>query len=398
MQDVVASNSLAAELSARLEALERAGLRRVELAMRRGAGATVRVGDRDVVDFSSNDYLGLAADPRLAEAAIEALKGGPTGAAAARLISGTHPLHYQLEQALAAFKRAPAALLFTSGYAANTGAIPALAGPGDTIYSDALNHASLIDACRLSRARVRIFPHADLDALARMLEADPADGGARWIVVEGAYSMDGDLFPLDRLVQLARDYGAFTYVDDAHAVGILGPAGRGAPEHWGVENDVDVVMGTLGKAFGVAGAFVCGPESLREWLLNRSRSFVFSTGSPPALAAAALAALDIITTESERRERLWANARRLKEGLRTLGIELDPELPGHILPVPMGSVEATMRAGSELRQLGFLVGAIRPPSVPEGGSRLRITVSAAHSDEQIDSLLDALETVLPRPR
>jgi 8-amino-7-oxononanoate synthase len=389
--------SLDADLAHRLAELERAGLRRALRAVERRAGAEVAVDGRRATDFSSNDYLGLAADPRIAQAAARALDEAGTGAGAARLISGNHPLHERLEREIAAFKQAPAALLFASGYAANTGAIPALVGRGDAVYSDALNHASLIDGCRLSRAELRVFPHRDLDALDGMLREDAGRFGRRMIVVDGVFSMDGDLFPLDRLVELAREHGAWTYVDDAHGTGVLGPNGRGTAERFGVEDRVDVRMGTLGKALGTAGAFIAGSERLRAWLLNRARPFVFTTGTPPALAAAAIEALRIARDEPWRRERLRENARRLRDGLAALGHDAPGEADGHIVPVLVGGAGETMRIGNVLRERGFLIGAVRPPTVPPGGSRLRITLGAAHTAEQIEGLLDALRTELPAP-
>jgi 8-amino-7-oxononanoate synthase len=391
------ATSLDTDLAGRLAELERAGLRRALRNVERRAGAEVVADGQSAIDFSSNDYLGLAADPRIAQAAANALAEAGTGAGAARLISGNHPLHERLEREIAAFKQAPAALLFPSGYTANTGAIPALVGRGDAVYSDALNHASLIDGCRLSRAEARVFPHGDVDALGRMLRDDAGRFARRMIVVDGMFSMDGDLFPLDRLVELARTHGAWTYVDDAHGTGVLGPNGRGAAEHFGVEDAVDVRMGTLGKALGTAGAFIAGSERLREWLLNRARPFVFTTGSPPALAAATLEALRIVRDEPWRRERLRENARRLRAGLASLGHAPPGEADGHVVPVRTGDAEATMRIGAALRERGLLVGAVRPPTVPPGGSRLRITLGAAHTAEQIDRLLDALRTELPAP-
>lgn len=387
--------SLADHLRDSLERLDRSGLRR-ELARieRRSGGRIVRDG-RTLVDFSSNDYLGLASDPRLAEALAAAARAGGTGAGAARLISGNHPLHRELEEALAVFKRSEAALLFASGFVANVGVIPALAGDGDIIYSDRLNHASVVDGCRLSRARVKVFPHADLGALGRMLREDQASDGRRWIVVDGVFSMDGDLFPLDRLVELAEAHGARTYVDDAHGTGVLGATGRGSTEHWGVEGRIDVVMGTLGKALGTSGAFVAGSSDLREWLLNRARSFVFTTGTPPALAAATLEALRIVEAEPERRERLQHNADRLREGLDAMGFEGGGGAPaGHITPLVIGDPAETLRVGRSLLDRGFHVGTIRPPAVPDGTSRLRISVSAAHGPHQIEGLLEALEDTL----
>ena len=389
--------SLDADLEQRLAELDEAGLRRVLRATERHAGAEVQLDGAPAIDFSSNDYLGLAADPRVARAAADALAQAGTGAGAARLISGNHPLHDRLEREIAAWKRAPAALLFASGYAANTGAIPALAGRGDAVYSDALNHASLIDGCRLSRAESRVFPHRDLDALERMLAADAGRFRRRMIVADAVFSMDGDLFPLDGLVEIARRHGAWTYVDDAHGTGVLGDEGRGAAERFGVEGEIDVMMGTLGKALGTAGAFVAGSARLREWLLNRARPFVFTTGSPPALAAAAVAALRIARDEPWRRARVRENARRVREGLAEMGYAAPGEADGHIIPVVIGDAERTMRIGAALRGRGLLAGAVRPPTVPAGGSRLRITVSAAHTAEQIGRLLDALRTELPAP-
>jgi len=391
------SRPLDADLEERLAAVERAGLRRALRGVERRAGAEVVMDGASAIDFSSNDYLGLAPDPRIARAASEALARYGTGAGAARLISGNHPLHERLEDELAAFKRAPAVLLFASGYAANTGAIPALVGRGDAVYGDALNHASLIDGCRLTRAETRVFPHRDLDALHRMLAEDEGRFARRMIVVDAVFSMDGDLFPLDRLVELARTHGAWTYVDDAHGTGVLGPNGRGTAGHFGVEEEIDVRMGTLGKALGTAGAFVAGSGRLREWLLNRARPFVFTTGTPPALAAAALEALRIVREEPWRRARLRENARRLRRGLAEIGHPVPGEEDGHIVPLPVGDPGETMRIGAALRERGFLVGAVRPPTVPPGGSRLRITLGAAHVPEQIDRLLRALWTELPAP-
>ena len=374
------ASSIDSALAVDLATLDRAGLRR-----------TLRVENRDAIDFSSNNYLGLASDPRLAAAVTKALQEGALGAGAARLISGNHPLHEALECELAAFKKAEAALLFGSGYLANVGAIPALVGRRDVIYADALNHASLIDACRLSRAEVRTFPHLDVAGLADMLDADRGRFRRRLIVVDGVFSMDGDLFPLCELTNVAQAYDAWTYVDDAHGTGVLGENGRGSAEHWKIEGQIDVTMGTLGKAFGVAGAYVAGSRVLIDYLLNRARAFVFTTAQPPALAAAASAALRIVQAEPELRVRLRRNAARVRSALRIPGAS-----DGHIVPVLIGESDATMRIGAELRERGILVGAVRPPTVPLGTSRLRITISAAHTDADIDRLLGALAEVRPR--
>jgi 8-amino-7-oxononanoate synthase len=387
--------SLEQVLASELETLTRAGLRRALHRVQQRAGCHVIVDGHPALDFSSNDYLGLASDPRLAAAGAAVLAADTTGAAAARLISGNHPLHEALEVELATYKQADAALLFGSGYLANIATIPALVGRDDIIYADALNHASLIDACRLSRAHVRVFPHADPDALDVAMAADGAHVRRRLVVTDGVFSMDGDRAPLDRIVSLARHYGAWTYVDDAHATGVLGRHGRGSAEHWGVEGQVDVVMGTLGKAFGVMGAFVTGSRTLVEYLLNRARAFVFTTASPPALAAAASTALRIARSESWRRERVRAVAHQIRAGLaaRARPVAGDPD--GHIIPVPVGDAGMVVRVGAALRERGLLVGAVRPPTVPPGTSRLRITASAAHSDADVDALLEGLDVVLP---
>lgn len=385
-------------LAGELEKLGRAGLRRTLRPVHGRTGAHVVVAGQPATDFSSNDYLGLASDPRVAAAVIAALDGDATGAAAARLISGNHPAHESLERDIARYKQTDAALLFASGYLANVGAIPALVGPRDAIYADALNHASLIDGCRLSRAEVRVMPHRDVDAFGAALAADRGRFRRRLIVVDGVFSMDGDVAPLDRLVELARDHGAWTYVDDAHGTGVLGAHGRGTAEHFGVEGAVEIVMGTLGKALGVAGAYVAGSRPLIDYLTNRARGFVFTTGTPPALAAAAAAAIRIARAEPERRDRLRAVARRVRDGLAALG-HVCPGVPdGHIIPVAIGEAGETIRVGAALSGRGFLVGAVRPPTVALGTSRLRITASAAHTDAQVDGLLEALGATLPAPR
>lgn len=377
-----------------LDVLRRAGLHRALRQVERREGAETLADGRPTVDFSSNDYLGLATDRRIGDAIRHALAAMATGAGAARSISGNHPLHEALEAEIAQLKGAEAALLFSSGFAANVGAIPVLAGRGDAIYSDALNHASIIDGCRLSRAVTRTFPHNDVAALAGMLRDDEGQFRRRIVIVEGVYSMDGDLAPLDRIAALAREHGAALYVDDAHGTGVLGATGAGAAEHWGVTANVDIAMGTLGKAVGVSGAFIAGSYTLREFLVNRARSFIFTTGTPPAIAAGTLAALAIMRDEPWRREGLRANVSHLRRRLAELGRPLDPELPGHIVPIAVGNADRTIAIGHRLRERGFLVGAIRPPSVPLGKARLRITVSAAHTPAQIDALADALAGTL----
>lgn len=387
--------SLDDALTRELETLSRAGLRRSMRSVERGEGAMINLDGRPVVDFSSNDYLGIANDPRVARAASDLLlQSNSTGSAAARLISGTHPVHLALERELARFKNAEAALLFASGYAANTGTIPAIVGRRDVIYADELNHASLIDATRLSRAEVRVFPHGDIAALRAMLQDDVGKFRRRLVVVDGVFSMDGDLFPLNELAPLAREFGAWTFVDDAHATGLLGAHGRGSAEHFGVEGEIDIVMGTLGKALGTAGAFVSGSATLIEYLMNRARAFIFTTAAPAAVAAATREALHIVQQEPWRRDRLAENTCRLRSGLRDMGHSAGGDPAGYIIPVMIGGAEQTSATGKALCAAGFLVGAVRPPTVPMGKSRLRITASAAHTPEQISGLLAALRSVL----
>lgn len=385
-------------LARKLETFEHAGLRRALPHVRRRDGIRILLDGRSAIDFSSNDYLGLAGDPRVAQAAACAAEACGVGARAARLISGNHPLHELLEESLAAAKRTEAALLFGSGYLANVGVVPALVGRGDAIYADALNHASLIDGCRLARGEVRVFPHRDVDTLCRQLEADTGRFHHRLIVVESVFSMDGDLFPLDDLVRVARRHEAWTYVDDAHGTAVLGAAGRGAAEHFGVEGAIDVLMGTLGKALGTSGAFVAGSRTLVEYLRNRARTFVFTTGSPPPLAAAALAALRIAAAEPWRRAQVRANARRLREALARQGRPVigDPDAP--IVPVLLGDASAAVRLAVALARRGFFVGAIRPPTVPAGTARLRVSLSALHTEGQLAALAEALDAVLPAVR
>lgn len=344
------------------------------------------------MDFASNDYLGLASDRRLSGAAAAYLERGEFGGASARLIAGNSAPHSELEREIAHYKRSEAALLFSSGYLANVGCIPALADRGDVILADSLNHASLVDGCRLSRAEVKVFRHLDLDHLKTLLEQS-AGARRRLIVVDAVFSMDGDIFPLDELVRLAGRFDAWTYVDDAHGTGVLGATGRGSAELFDVEGDLDVLMGTLGKALGASGAFVCGSAALVDYLTNRARSFIFTTATPPAVSAAAIESLRIATSDSTPRERLWANCDRARERFRDGPLAQRVRLSdraGHIIPVVIGDASTTMRLGSAMLSRGYLVGSIRPPSVPPGESRLRITLSAAHSTDDMDGLVAAL--------
>jgi 8-amino-7-oxononanoate synthase len=388
----VSTSSLERSLLTELSALRDEQLERTLRTVGRRHGSVVHTELGDAIDFSSNDYLGLASDGRLAAAAARAMREQGVGATASRLIAGNNPEHDALDAALAEHFGAEAALSFSSGFAANVGIIPALVGRGDVIFADALNHASLIDGCRLSRAAVRVYPHGDVHALAALLGEHRDSARRALIVTDGVFSMDGDRAPLAEIVSIARQYDAWTYVDDAHAVGVVGPAGRGTASDTGVEGEIDVTVGTLGKAFGAAGAFVYGSATLCRYLVNRARSFVFSTGMMPAQAAAAREAVRIAAVEPERRSRVIANAHMLRSALLEAGLDVLGESSSHIVPVNVaaGDARRTMDIGNALARCGFLVGAVRPPTVPPGTSRLRITVTAAHDAEQICGLVTQL--------
>ncbi|MDC0713683.1 8-amino-7-oxononanoate synthase [Stigmatella sp. ncwal1] len=369
-----------------MEALAARGLRRFLEPLESAQGALVRVGGEALINFASNDYLGLAASPTLRAAAAAALEQYGVGTGASRLVAGDTVAHQRLEARLAAFERSEAVLLFNTGFAANTGILPALVGSGDAVFSDALNHASLVDGCRLSRARVVVYPHADVEALARALEETPAR--RKLVVTDTVFSMDGDHAPLAALVALCREQGAALMVDEAHATGVLGPRGAGLCEELGLSGQVDLRMGTLSKAFGGMGAYVATSRPVAELLLNRARPFVFSTALPAALCAAAEAAVDVVEGDVPLREKLWRNIRRFSEGLRALGLPAEPR--SAIFPVILGEPEVALAAARHCRERGLLVKAIRPPTVPEGTSRLRFCLSAAHTEGHIDVALEVL--------
>ncbi len=350
-------------------------------------GSKVIMDGRSLLLLCSNDYLGLAGHPALRRAAAAAMEQYGFGSGASRLVSGTCPLHWELEQRLAAFEGTGAAVLFNSGYAANTGIIPAVAGEGDAVFSDSLNHASIIDGCRLSRAKVNIYRHRDMGHLETLLKQS-VNFGRKWIVTDGVFSMDGDIAPLREIVGLSEQYGAGVMVDDAHAAGVLGKSGKGSVEHFGLEGRVPIRMGTLGKAFGSFGAYAAGDGNLIKHLINRSRSFIYSTALPPAVCAASLAALGVMESEPWRKARLWENRKKFADGLASLGITTAPsETP--IIPVIVGDAGRTLEASRRLLELGIFATAIRPPTVPEGSARIRTTVTAAHSGEDINLAVDA---------
>ncbi|QDU87111.1 8-amino-7-oxononanoate synthase [Pirellulimonas nuda] len=376
-----------------LEALEGLGLRRVLVERQSPQGPVTELAGEPVANFGSNDYLGLAGDPRLASAAAEAATREGWGAGASPLVTGRSTSHARLETRLAEFESCEAALVFPSGFAAGAGVVPALVEAGDAVFSDAKNHASLIDGCRLSGAARRIYPHNDWQSLDAML-AEAAPLRRRLIVTDGLFSMDGDLAPLDRLAELADKHDAMLMVDEAHATGVLGPAGRGAVEHYdalqpGVAARAAVRVGTLSKALGSAGGFVVGDRLLIDWLANRVRPYVFSTAGPPAAAAAALVALDVVRDEPHRRRELLSRAAELRDRLRGQGWRLGAS-ESQIIPLLIGDPEPAVRLARRLREAGLWVPAIRPPTVPQGQSLLRISLSWRHTPEQLDLLTQAL--------
>jgi 8-amino-7-oxononanoate synthase len=373
-----------------LAALDGEGLRRQLEPLESPQGPRIRVGGREYVNFSSNDYLGLANDAAVRAAAEAGLRRHGVGAGASRLIVGDSDAHQSLERAVAEFEGTEAALLFNSGYAANVGVLSALLSPGDVVFSDSLNHASLIDGCRLAKAKVVVYPHRDVAALEALVAAHP--GRRRLVVTDAVFSMDGDRAPLVQLSALCRREGLGLLVDEAHATGVLGARGAGLCEALGVAPDV--LMGTLSKGLGCVGAYVAGSHALREVLFNRARSLVFSTALPPAMCAAAEAALSRVRTDAWLRTALWRNIHHFARGLRALG------LPAHedsaIFPVVLGEPERAVAASKRLREQGLLVKPIRPPTVPKGTSRLRIALSAAHEVSDLDSLLVALQNEVSR--
>lgn len=381
------TTGLDGSLGPRLAQLDAQHLRRTLRTISSGPGPRVRMGGRELIQLCSNDYLGLAADPRLKRAAADAVATLGCGAGSSRLVSGTLAIHADLEQALAELKMADASLVFSSGYHANIGVVSALAGPGDTIFSDERNHASLIDGCRLSRATVCVYRHGDVEHLGKLLSAAPA-AGQKLVVTETVFSMDGDIAPLRDLVDLARRWDAWTLVDEAHATGVFGKCGGGVVEELGLAAEVDVQIGTLGKALGSLGAFAAGGRPLVDWLINTARSFIYTTALSPAAVAAARVAVDIVRSEPERRQRLWDHATMIRSRLADSGFRLGPTR-SPILPLLVGDDQRAVDLSAELLKRGVLVPAIRPPTVPPGTSRLRVVPTATHSPDDIEAALEA---------
>ncbi|WP_303673834.1 8-amino-7-oxononanoate synthase [Vampirovibrio chlorellavorus] len=355
----------------------------------------VRVEGQPAINFSSNDYLGWARHPRLQAAAVQAVEQFGTGSTASRLIGGTNPLVLALESKLAAFKHAEAALVFNSGYQANVAILQAILGPDDYVFADRLNHASLIDGCLLSKAHWSRYRHLDLGHLAEKLAKAPAEA-RKWVITDSVFSMDGDYPDLKALVDVAERYGALVMVDEAHATGLFGHGGAGLCQQFGVSDRVALQMGTFSKALGGSGAYVAGPQVLIDWLVNQARGFIYSTAQSPTVLGASLAALDLLQEEPVWRERLWRNVRTLEQAVRAHGLQdwIPLPLKSAIVPVLIGDSVRTVAMSEALLAAGYFVQGIRPPTVPPKTARLRIALSAAHTEAQIESLCAALATLL----
>ena len=354
-------------------------------------GPTIQFDGRQVHNFCSNDYLGLANDSRLGQSIVNSIRQEGYGAAASRLLCGSMPSHHRLEREMARFKGTEACLLYSTGFMANQGILTSLFGKDDVIFSDRLNHASIIDGIRLSGASFHRYRHVDMDHLDRLLTAAPP-AQRKCIVTDTVFSMDGDLAPLDRIVELAGKYQAMVMVDEAHAMGVMGDTGKGCCEHFGVADRVEIQMGTFSKAAGSFGAYCCGSRNLIDVLVNKSRSFIYTTGLPPLVAAASLKAVEIIERDQAHRNKLWDNTHYTRAALRLAGFNtMDSSTP--IIPILVGDNEKAVTFSRRLFEEGILVLAIRPPTVPPGTARLRMTVTAKHNKADIDYVLNRMQNI-----
>jgi glycine C-acetyltransferase/8-amino-7-oxononanoate synthase len=352
-------------------------------------GSCVSISGKKVILLCSNNYLGLANHPSIKKAANKAIKEFGCGSGASRLISGTMKLHSELEKKIALFKNTNSALVFNSGYHANIGTLSALMKKRDIVFCDELNHASIIDGCRLSGAEIAIYPHTDMDALERHLKKSNGYK-KRLIITDGVFSMDGDIAPLPDIVFLAKKYSAFTMVDDAHATGVFGKNGKGITEHFNLSsNEVDIQMGTFGKALGSFGAYIAGNNELIDYLINRARSFIYTTALPPAVPAASLAAIEMIQSKPDLRKKLWKNVDYFKKGLKKRGFE-NINSQSQIIPIIIGNSKKVVMASEYLFNKGVFVVGIRPPAVPRKKERLRITIMSSHTRKDLDSALNVL--------
>ncbi|HXN07761.1 MAG TPA: 8-amino-7-oxononanoate synthase [Nitrospiria bacterium] len=372
----------------KLREIRLAGLYRSPLLQEGGQFPEVVVDGKKVISFSSNNYLGLSEHPEIIQSGIEALERYGGGSGASRLLGGSRPPHHELESEIARFKGYESALLFGCGYLANLAILSSIPGVNDLILADRLNHASLMDGCRLSRASFRVYRHRDMAHLKALLTKKKA-GQKVFIVTEGVFSMDGDMAPLPEILSLAREYRACLILDDAHGFGVAGKSGKGTAEYFGMQNEIDIEMGTLGKAAGVYGAFVTGNKGLVEYLINVAKPFIYNTALPPHIASMARAAVRIISGSSGLRERLLDNRRYLGEKLRNAGFSI-PADPTPIIPIITGAVSRTMDLSRFLFGAGLFLPAIRPPTVPDGMSRLRISLSSAHTRPHLDKAVEIL--------
>jgi glycine C-acetyltransferase len=384
-----------AYLSEQLDAWRREGTYQTLRQLETACAPLARFDGREVINLASNNYLGLTNHPRLIEAALRATRELGVGSGAVRSIAGTMAIHLELERRIARFKKTEAAVVFQSGFAANAGTVAAILTPEDHIISDELNHASIIDGCRLSKAKIHVFPHKNVAAAARILEELTGAPGRKLLITDGVFSMDGDIAPLPELVALAEQHGAIMMVDDAHASGVLGTNGRGTVDHFGLHGRVQIQVGTLSKAVGVLGGYVCGSRDLIEFLYHRARPFLFSTSHPPAVAAACLAAFDILEQEPERIEQLWKNTAYFKQALQAAGFDTGAsETP--ITPIMVGEASRAHEFSRALFEEGVFAVGIGYPTVPKGKARVRTIVTATHTREQLDRAVEILARVARR--
>jgi 8-amino-7-oxononanoate synthase len=386
------SETLSEYIRRRLSEAEAAGLRRTLRVVEDFDGAEVTVAGRKYISFASNDYLGLARHPDIVASAKAALEKYGAGAGASRLVIGDLAIHHELEDCIARFKGREAARLFATGYLANIGAVCALVGPGDAIISDEKNHSSIIDACRLSRAKILIYRHVDMDSLREKLE-EAKDLRNRLVITESVFSIDGDIAPVNQVAQLAKEFGAWSMIDEAHATGIVGEKGRGAEELFNCTGAVDIVMGTLSKAVASQGGFIAGGRGLMDLLINASRTLIYSTGLAPAAAAAAKESLGVMEREPQRRKRLFENVARINQMATDLSLRDQPsETP--IIPLVIGDEKDAVKAFEMLLEKGLIVPVMRYPTVPKSQAVLRISLSCEHTTEHLNRLTDALATLI----
>ena len=345
------------------------------------------IDNKEVILLSSNNYLGLATHPEVINAQIEALKEFGAGSCASRLISGNMSLHGILERKIADFKHTESAIVFPTGYMANVGTISAIVGKGDLIVCDKLNHASIIDGCRLSDAKLRIYPHKDLERLKEILRKE-SGFKKRLIITDGIFSMDGDIAPLPEIIEVAKNFNAFLMVDDAHATGVLGKRGSGTCEYFGIKKGVDIQMGTLSKALGCLGGYIAGSRILIDYIRNKARSFIYTTGLPPAILGGCIKAIEIVEKGEDLRKKLWRNVESFRSGLKNIGFDImDSET--QIIPVFTGDISSTMKVSQKLFERGIFAPGVRQPTVPKNKCRIRTSIMATHTDEHISRAIDA---------